>query len=102
MKYHFSNKKLEQLYTTGKSNKYKLDKHIIQDFIWLVSVIAAAKDIHDFWNQPALKFEKLKGHENRYSFRITRKYRLEVDISWENKEQTIGIVEIDELSKFCQ
>ena len=102
MKYHFSNKKLEQLYTTGKSSKYKLDKDIVRDFIWLVSVIAAAKDIHDFWKQPALKFEKLKGTKNRYSFRINRKYRLEVDISWENEEQTIGIVEIDELSKHYQ
>lgn len=102
MKYHFSNKKLEQLYSTGKSKKYKLDKNIIKDFIWLVGVIDAAKDIHDFWNQPALNFEKLKGFKKRYSFRINRKYRLEVDIDWENEEQTVGIVGIDEISKHYQ
>lgn len=102
MKYHFSNKKLEQLYTTGRSKKYKLDKNIIKDFIWLVGVIDAAKDIHDFWNQPALNFEKLEGFQKRYSFRINRKYRLEVDIDWENEEQTIGIVGIDEISKHYQ
>ena len=102
MKYHFSNKKLEQLYATGNSKKYKLDKNVIKDFIWLVGVIDAAKDIHDFWNQPALNFEKLEGFKKRYSFRINRKYRLEVDIDWENEEQTIRIVGIDEISKHYQ
>ncbi len=102
VKYHFSNKKLEQLYTTGSNKKYRLDKNIIPDFIWLVDVIDAAKDIHDFWNQPALNFKKLEGLKKRYSFRINRKYRLEVDIDWENEEQTIGIVGIDEISKHYQ
>ena len=102
MKYYFSNKKIEQLYATGRSTKYRLDKIIVQDFIWLVSVISAAKDIHDFWGQPALCFEKLEGFEKRYSFRINRKYRLEVDIDWENEEQTIGIVGIDKISKHYQ
>ena len=102
MKTYFSNKKLENLYTTGKSKKYKLDQHIIVDFIWLVGVITAAQNIHDFWNQPALKFEKLEGFQSRYSFRITKKYRLEVDIEWENKEQTVGIVGLDEISKHYQ
>lgn len=102
MKYYFSNKKLEQLYTTGRSKKYKLEKQIIQDFIWLVGVIDAAKDIYDFWDKPALNFEKMEGEEKRYSFRISRKYRLEVDIEWENNEQTVGIVGIDEISRHYQ
>ncbi len=102
MKYRFTKKKLEQLYTTGKSTKYKLDKNVIIKFVWIVNIIDAAKDIHDFWNQPALKFEKLEGFANRYSFRITIKYRLEVDIDWENEEHTVGIVGIDELSKHYQ
>ncbi len=102
VKYYFSNNKLEQLYATGKNSKYKLDKNIIENFIWLVGVIDAAKDIHDFWNQPALNFERLKGFKKRFSFRITIKYRLEVEIDWENEEQTIGIVGIKEISKHYQ
>lgn len=102
MKHYFSNKKLEHLYESGKSKKYKLEKNIIQDFVWLVGVIDAAKDIHDFWNQPALNFEKMEGFSIRYSFRITKKYRLEVDIDWENEEQTVGIFGIDEISKHYQ
>ncbi len=102
VKYYFANNKLARLYITGKSKKYKLDKNIILNFVWLVGVIDAAKDIHDFWNQPALNFEKLEGLKKRYSFRINRKYRLEVDIDWENEEQTVGIVAIDEISKHYQ
>lgn len=102
MDYYFSNKKLEQLYATGKSRKYKLNKNIIKDFIWLVGVIDAAKDIHDFWDQPALNFEKMEGHINRYSFRITKKYRLEVVVDWENDEHTVGVFGIYEISKHYQ
>ncbi|WP_187759757.1 type II toxin-antitoxin system RelE/ParE family toxin [Thiospirochaeta perfilievii] len=102
MKCYFSNKKLEKLYTTGKSKKYKLSEEIVRDFIWLVGIIDAAKDIYDFWDQPSLNFEKLQGFKNRHSFRINRKYRLEVDIEWENDDQTIGIVGIDEVSKHYQ
>jgi proteic killer suppression protein len=102
VEYYFSNKKLEDLYTTGKSKKYKLDKNIVTDFIWLVGIIDAAKDIYDFWGQPSLNFEKLEGYETRHSFRISRKYRLEVNVEWSNGEQTIGIFAIDEISKHYQ
>lgn len=102
MKCYFSNNKLEKLYTSGKSNKYKLSKEIIKEFIWLVGVIGSAKDIYDFWEQPSLNFEKLEGYKFRHSFRINKKFRLEVDIEWENEEQTVGIVGIDEINKHYQ
>lgn len=98
MKTRFLNKKLEKLYTTGKSRAYKLPERVLMEFVDTVNYIDAAKDIHDFWRQPSLKFEKLRGFKRRYSFRLSRKYRLEVEIEWENEEQTIGIVGIDELS----
>lgn len=92
------NKKLEGLYTSGTSRKYKLNKQEVKNFFWIVEVIQAAKDIYDFWNEPSLNFEKLRGMEKRYSLRLNRKYRLEVEIEWENEEQTVGIVGIDEIS----
>jgi proteic killer suppression protein len=49
--------------------------------------------------RPSLHFERLRGTEKRFSLRITRKYRLEVEIDWEIEEKTMGIVEIEELSK---
>ncbi len=102
VEYYFSNNKLEDLYTKGKSKKYRLERHIIEDFIWLVGIIDAAKDIHDFWGQPSLNFEKLKGSATRHSFRISKKYRLEVNVEWINGEQTIGIFAIEEISKHYQ
>jgi len=41
----------------------------------------------------------MKGASSRYSLRINRTYRLEVEIDWENEEKTVGIVGIDEISK---
>jgi proteic killer suppression protein len=41
----------------------------------------------------------MKGYQSRFSLRITRKYRLEIEIEWENQEKTVGVVEIEELSK---
>ncbi|AHC14116.1 hypothetical protein L21SP2_0689 [Salinispira pacifica] len=75
---------------------------MVFEFVELVLVIDAAVDINDFWKLPALKFEKLRGYRSRYSFRITRKYRLEADIEWKNDQHTIGIVGIDELSSHYQ
>ena len=98
MEVNFLNKKLLKLYQTGKSNKYKLDSNVIQGFFEVVAILTASKDILDLWKEPSLNFEKLSGYKKRYSLRITRKYRLEVEIEWENKEKTIGIIGIDEIS----
>ena len=98
VKAYFKNKNLQELYTTQKSKKYKLDLHVVRKFIEVITSILAAKDIYDLWNEPSLKYEKLKGDKNRYSFRIDRKYRLEVEVDWENEEKTIGIIGIDEIS----
>ncbi len=98
MKIEFLNKDLLKLFTTGKSKKYRLEQRIVRQFFEVVASIQAAKDIYDLWNEPSLKFEKLQGHDKRHSLRISHKYRLEVEIEWQNEEQTIGIVGIDEIS----
>lgn len=95
-----SNKKLLKLYETGRSSKkYRLPEGVIKRFIMRVDTLIAAETIHDLWKHPALKFEKLKGYENRYSIRINQQYRLEVEIEWLNKEQTKGKVELLDISK---
>jgi plasmid maintenance system killer protein len=102
VEYHFTNKHLEQLYTEGFSRKYKLPENVVYEFVGVIQEIAAAVDINDFWKLPALKFEKMRGYTSRYSFRVTRKYRLEADIEWENDQHTVGIVGIDKLSSHYQ
>ena len=63
-----------------------------------ISQLEAANNIYDLWQKPSVNFEKLPGFENRYSLRLDRKWRLEIEIEWENKEQTRGKVYIVEVS----
>ena len=98
MEVNFLNKELLKLYETGKSKKYRLAANVIQGFFEVVAILIASTDIMDLWKEPSLNFEKLQGFKKRYSLRITRKYKLEVEIEWENKEKTIGNIGIDEIS----
>jgi proteic killer suppression protein len=94
----FNNSKLHQLYETGSSRKYKLEPRIIEEFMETVNILEAAKDIHDLWKFPGFNFEKLGGFSNRYSVRLSRKYRLEMCIDWTNDQHTVGIIGLEELS----
>ncbi len=98
MEAYFTNKELKKLYEEGKSKKYPIPTDIAKKFVMCVQKVMAANDIYDFWRDPSLNFEKLNGYENRYSMRLKLKYRLEMEIEWQNTECTIGICSIDEIS----
>ncbi len=98
MNFRFTNKELEKLYTTGKSKKYKFPNDIIDKFFARIQQIEAAYDIYDLWKDKGLNFEKMEGQEARYSLRLKLKYRLEVQIDWNNVEHTIGEFIVDEIS----
>lgn len=95
MELEFSNQRLEKLYTDGKSNKYKIEVQVLQGFFEAIAILEAAKDIYDLWNNPSLNFKKYK---QWYSVRANRKWRIEFDIKWEDKEKTSGVIRIKELS----
>ena len=99
MDVHFKNKYLADLYENGKNRKYPLQPQVFNKFSMRIQQLEAAISIHDLWKTSSLKFEKLKNFQNRYSIRIDKKYRLEFDVQWQNKEQTIGIFYIQEISK---
>lgn len=90
MKVLIEDKDLLNLYTKGKAPKLKLQNDVIDKFFPTIQKIEAAVDIHDLWKSPGLRFEKLKGYPNRYSLRLTGKYRLETDIKWLDEEKTKG------------
>jgi len=90
MDFRFDNKDLEKLYTEGKSRKYRLSEDIIDKFFARLQQIEAANDIYDLWNDKGLNFEKLQGHESRYSIRLKLKYRLEMIVEWQNNEKSVG------------
>lgn len=98
MKVEFRNSQLEKLYSTGQSKKYPVGSAIATKFVAVVARLKAAQDIHDLWRLPSLNFERLHGNPNRYSARVTIKYRVEMEIDWENQEKTIGLIGIIELS----
>ena len=98
MEFKFGNKELENLYITGKSKKLKLPNDIIDKYFARVQQIEAANSIYDLWNDKGLNFEKLQGYTNLYSMRLKLKYRLEIEVEWENKEQTSGCFVIIKIS----
>jgi proteic killer suppression protein len=95
---HINNRELIKLYETGSSKKLKLPENVIEKYLATVQKIESATTFHDFWHDTGLNFKKLKGFKNRYSMRLTGKYRLEMEITWKNPEQTIGEFIIVEIS----
>ncbi len=99
MQIEFRNKHLVHLYQKGKTGKYPLPPGVIEKFFMRIQQIEAAVDIYDLWKTPSLNFERLLGFEARVSLRLDNKYRLEIEIEWEDEERTKGTVYILEISK---
>lgn len=97
MEVNIDDKDLLNLYTKGKSKKYRLPKDVIDKFFLRVNLLLASKDIYDLWADPAAKFKKLSG-EDKYSMRLNTKYRLEIEVEWNNTEKTIGIFTLVNIS----
>ncbi|MDZ4703546.1 MAG: type II toxin-antitoxin system RelE/ParE family toxin [Saprospiraceae bacterium] len=91
MKVFLDDKELESLYLTGQSRKLKLPEQVVNKFFATIQKIDAAVDIHDLLSDKGWRFEKLKGFEQRYSMRLSQKYRLEMNITWVNESCTIGV-----------
>ena len=83
-------KELEKLFTTGTSKKLALPADIAEKFFATVQKIESAKNIYDLWADSGLKFEKLRGKGNYYSMRLSKKYRLVMEVLWQNEKKTLG------------
>ena len=100
METDFKNKKLIILYENGKHRKYKfVDERIYRKFLEKVNRILAADNINDLRFPQSNHFEKLTGHESRFSLRVDRKIRLEFEIDFEDEAKTKGKCWIIELSQ---
>ena len=102
MDVYITDKDLEQLYTSGKSKKLRLPQAVVDKFFATVQKIEAAIHINDLLADNGLKFEKLKGMENRYSMRLNQKYRLEMSIEWKNENLTVGDFYLQHISNHYQ
>lgn len=83
-------KELEKLYISGQSKKLRLPEQVVDKFFATIQKIEAAVTIKDLLADNGLRFEKLKGNENRYSMRLSGKYRLEMEVEWTDEKRTIG------------
>lgn len=99
MEIEFRNKEVLELHRKGRSGKYPFGHTVIEKFFLRIEILQAATTIHDLWKSPSLHFEKMQGHDNRYSIRIDRKYRLEFDIEWTDAKKSTGKVIIIGISK---
>ncbi len=90
MEVFINDKELEKLYTTGQSRKLRLQEHITDKFYATVQKIEASISINDLLADKGLRFEKLRGFENRYSMRLSGKYRLEMEVEWNDDKRNIG------------
>lgn len=97
MKVSFSNRKLEELYTRGRSTKYRLQPNVLKKFFMRVQSLEAAMSIYDLWKNPALNFERLEGTE-KCSIRVDGSWRLEFTVAWEDDPPTKGAIKVTELS----
>lgn len=100
MEIDFVNKDLEELYTKGRSKKYKeVPLNIVQKMVRAVEVLKSSSSIQEIWKFPAYKFEKLQGND-RYSMRMNIVWRLEVTVKWiDEKKVHVEIINLEDLTK---
>lgn len=100
MEIDFVNKGLEELYTKGRSKKYKdVPLNIAQKLVKAVEVLKSSSSIQEIWKFPAYKFKKLQGNE-RYSMRMNITWRLELTAKWIDETKTqVEIINLEDLTK---
>ena len=90
MRFEFSNKKLEALYTEEKGAK-KYPPEVVDGFFEVVGIVNAANDERDIYAMHSLHYEKLRGDRSgERSLRINKQYRLIV--TREEDEQGLYLI----------
>ena len=100
MEVDFLNKDLEELYTKGRSKKYKdVTLNNTQKMVKAVEVLKTSSSIQEIWKFPAYKFEKLQGND-RYSMGMNIVWRLELTVKWiDEKKVHVEIINLEDLTK---
>jgi len=89
----FTNDELELLENNDCQTKFATN--IIRGYRKVMKVIRAAKDQRDFAAMRSLNFKKLKGaRSHQHSFRVTKQWRLIVEVASNDSDHTIIVREI--------
>ena len=62
-----------------------------------MNALKKAKNIQELWIYKSLNFERLQGTET-FSVRVDIHWRLEMKIGWTDKDCTIGIIGLTDLT----
>lgn len=93
-----TNKELSKLYEGEQSKKLKLPDYVIDKFLATIQKIESSINIYDLSADIGLHFERLKGYENVWSMRLSGKYRLLMEIAWQDEKQTTGIFYLTDIN----
>ncbi len=91
------NKSLREIYTKGRSKKLRFPPGVAEKFVERVARIKAAISIDDLQFPPSMQFEKLQGHQNYYSIRLNKQYRLIFEIEFDDNSNKTGTIIIKEI-----
>jgi len=98
VEYEIENQHLIELYSTGKTKKYKfLDKAAINKFMKSIAIIEASDVVTYLWKLVSIKFKHLEA--NHYSMRLSKQIRLEMEIKWEDEKKQKGFITIKDITK---
>jgi proteic killer suppression protein len=87
-----NDKHLKSLYETGRSRKHDLPPQVVKKYFMRIQQFEAAERVSDLLVDSGMNFER---YEDRYSVRLSKKFRLEVAIEWLDEDETrLGTVEL--------
>lgn len=75
-----------------------MPRDVIRKLPRAIDVLAQSTLITDIWNFPGYRFERLEGFNSRYSMRLGRIWRLEMEIEWEDDTASVGIIGLDDIT----
>ena len=94
MRFRFTKKQLEALYTEGKGAK-KYPAGVVDSFFEVMAAVDAATSTLDLRALKGMRFEQLRGkRKGQCSLRLNDQFRLIVVIETDKDGETIAVVEI--------
>jgi toxin HigB-1 len=94
VKFRFSERKLQELYESGKGKDQYPDE-IVNLFLRRVRTIEGVTDERELRALKSLHFEKLKGRKNQYSIRLNKHWRLLLTFEKDREGKIMVIIEVN-------
>ena len=96
----FDKKYLQELYTTGKTDKkHRYQPQIVRKYIRIIDLMMEVPDVTSLMQYNSLNYEKLTGEKKGLSsVRVNDQYRIEFEENMKDGETVATICNITDLS----